>query len=492
MKQSRCRSRRRKHAFCTAAFVAAAALLTLAVNAGAIALSHSQGGCIDVSKEQYTVLTDETKAMLARLNKNIYLYYIGGDETDDLRVTTLLQNYAAASAHVAFSVVDPASHPGFTRYFDPDQKGIERGSVIVSDSNSMNEDAPSRYKVLSSRDLYTVSEPYYNEAGALVSDYRYFSAERKITAALDYILTGEKITAVFLAGQRETPPCGSFLSDLNGQYYVTRVSDLTDKPLDPKRDTLVVISPQTDLDDQTYAAIRSFLSQGGNAVFFMNMLRSGLGTNEHTLFDALLMELGLFAQRNVVVGEDPSFTYMSRINLSPQPYAESPITAPLLQEGQTPVLSYAGAILISEVPGVTTSKLLLTDATSFAKTSWTGLEKSSRQDADEAGPFVIGALSQKGKTAVVLYGSSSLVTDDENYNIPGNRQLLLNTIGVINGRQENGLIPMRTLFAASDDAYQINMTSEIEKGFYIGLTVVAIPLAVLLVGISNWVRRRQR
>ena len=51
---------------------------------------------------------------------------------------------------------------------------------------------------------------------------------------------------------------------------------------------------------------------------------------------------------------------------------------------------------------------------------------------------------------------------------------------------------MRTLFAASDDAYQINMTSEIEKGFYIGLTVVAIPLAVLLVGISNWVRRRQR
>lgn len=491
MKQRKCGSRRRKHAFCTAAFITAAALLTLAANAGALALSQTQDGRIDVSKEQYTTLTDQTKDMLSRLNKGVYLYYIG-NEMDDLRVTTLLKNYAAASEHVAFSVVDPASHTGFIRFFDPDQKGIEKGSVIVSDSDSLSGDVPSRYKVLSGSDLYAVSEPYYNEAGALVSDYRYFSAERKITSAFEYILTEKNITVVFLTGQRETSPCGSFINDLNAQYYVTRVSDLTDKLPDPKNDTLVIISPQDDMNDQTYAAIRLFLSQGGKAVFMMDMLKSGLGEKEQTLFDALLAEFGLFAQRSVVVGEDPSFTYMSRMNLSPEPDAESLITAPLLQEGQTPVLSYAGAITVSDVPGVISSKLLQTDATSFAKTRRVGLEKCSRQEGDEAGPFVIGAFAQKGESAVVLFGSSSLVTGEEAYNIPGNRQLLLNSVGFLNGRQENGLIPMRTIYAATDRAYKLNISSEIERGFYIVLTAVAVPLVVLLIGISNWLRRRHR
>ena len=492
VKPDKCGSRRRKHAFCTTAFVAAAAMLTLAANAGSIILNNSLKWRADISKEQYTALTVESKDILSRLNKDIYLYYTGSDELDDLRVTTLLKNYAASSKRVHYSLVDPSVHSGFMQLFDPEQMGIEKGCVIVSDSDSVKGAVPGRYKVLSKSDLYSSSEPYYNDVGALVSDYRYFSAERMITSAIDYIVTDKNMTIVFLDGQREQPPCNGLLSDLGKQYYTVRTSDLKDMPLNSKSDTLVVISPQTDLDDPTDSAIHAFLAQGGKAVFLMDMLQSGLGALAKTRFETLFEGLGLTAQRNVVVGEDPSFTYMSRMNLTPQLNADFPITAPIRQEKQTPVLSYAGAIGVLDVPGVRISELLKTDETSYAKQSLSELANSSKQAGDETGPFVIGVLAQKDNTAVVLYGSSSFVSSDDSYGISGNRELFLNTISYLNGRQENGLIPMRTIYSASDRTYQLNIPSKIEKGFYIGLTAVAVPLAVLLVGVSMWLRRRHQ
>ena len=492
MKPGRCGSRRRKHAFCAAAFVTAAALLTLAANAGSILLNHSLGWRADISKEQFTTLTEETKDILNHLNKDVYIYYTGGTELDDLRVTTLLQNYAAASARLTYRLVDPSVHPGFTQLFDPAQTGIEKGCVIVSDTDSMSGAVPRRYKVLSSDDLYVTSEPYYNNVGALVSDYRFFVAERRITSAIDYILTDKNMRVVFLNAAGEKPPSQSLINDLGAQYYEVRTSDLTDVPLAPGSDTLIVISPQNDLSDEAYQAVDAFLTQGGKAVFFMDMLPSGLGSQEPTHWDDLFARFGLSAERSVVVGDDPSFTYMSRMNLMPELSADSPITAPLLQAKQSPVLSYAGAMTVTAAPGVTVSELLRTDATSYTKTSLKDVEKSRRQADDAAGPFVIGALARQGNAAIVLFGTSSLVSSDESYAIPGNRQLLLNTIGYLNGRQENALIPMRTVYSASDSAYKLNISSEIEKVFYIGLTAAAVPLAVLLIGVSLWYRRRHQ
>lgn len=492
MKPDKCGSRRRMHAFYTAAFVAAAALLTVAANAGAILLNSSSGWRADITKEQYSSLTSETKHVLNRLNKDVFIYYTGETELDDLRVTTLLKNYAAASDHVTYRLVDPSVHPGFTQLFDPEKTGIEKGCVIVSDSDSITGATPGRYKVLSGDDLYLTSEPYYNDAGALVSDYRYFIAERKITSAIDYIMTDQNAAVVFLSGEGEKAPCPGLVDDLSGQYYEWRTSDLTDAAINPGSDTLVVISPQDDLSAHAYGVVDAFLAEGGKAVFFMDRLQSGIGAQPQTRWDDLLAHFGIVAQRNVIVGDDPSYTYMSRLNLMPELSAASPVTASMLKENQAPVLSYAGAITITAVSGVQTTALLKTDQTSYAKQCLKDLEKCSKQQTDTTGPFVIGALAQQGDAAIVLFGSSSLVSSDESYGIPGNRQLVLSTIGYLNGRQENGLIPMRTVYSASDNAYKLNISSEIEKVIFIALTAVAMPLAVLLIGVSRWYRRRHQ
>jgi hypothetical protein len=138
---------------------------------------------------------------------------------------------------------------------------------------------------------------------------------------------------------------------------------------------------------------------------------------------------------------------------------------------------------------VDTSVLLETDASSYAKTPEEALNTCSKQSGDMTGPFVIGVLAKKGNAQVALFGSSSPVSTEAGYSIPGNRRLFLNTLSHLNGKQESDIIPMRPIYAASDDAYKLNI-SAFEKVFYIGLTAVVMPLAVLIIGISKWYRRR--
>jgi ABC-type uncharacterized transport system involved in gliding motility auxiliary subunit len=487
MKKERCGSRRRRHAFYAAAFVAAATMLTLAANAGSAALHEGHGLRIDISKEQYTVLTDETKNILAGLNREVYLYYTGRTDLDDLRVTQLLKSYAAASPRVFYHLVDPSIHPGFTQLYDPQQTGIDRGSIIVSDSDGLSGAAPGRFEVLPKEDLYYSSAPYYDDNGRLVSDYKYFRAEQKVTSAINYIITDQNLSAVFLGGEKL--PTETLVSDLSGLFYQTRTSDLTDKSLNPLSDTLVVISPQADFSEDALEKINAFLEQGGKAIFFIDSV-SEENTESFSRLDALLSGFGLLVQRNVIVGADPAHTYMSRMSLVPSLSQDSPVTQPLIDSGLKPVLSNAGAITVSYIDGVETAVLLQTDASSYAKAAEKAFDSCSKQPDDITGPFVIGVLAKKGNAQIALFSTSSLVSTEAGYGIPGNRRLLLNTFSYMNGRQESGIIPMRTVYSASDNAYKLDIASEFEKVFYIGLTAVAMPLIVLIIGISKWYRRR--
>ena len=164
-------SHRRRHAYCATAIVAAATVLTLAVNTGAVLLENAYGLRADISAEQYTALTDETKTILSGLDRNIYLYYIGRPQPSDIRITELLQRYASTSPLISYKMVDPSVHPGFTQLYDPEQTGISTDSVIISDNDGLSGIAPQRYKVLSADDLYFTSAPYYNETGTMVTDY---------------------------------------------------------------------------------------------------------------------------------------------------------------------------------------------------------------------------------------------------------------------------------------------------------------------------------
>ena len=493
-------SHRRRHAYCATAIVAAATVLTLAVNTGAVLLENAYGLRADISAEQYTALTDETKTILSGLDRNIYLYYIGRPQPSDIRITELLQRYASTSPLISYKMVDPSVHPGFTQLYDPEQTGISTDSVIISDNDGLSGIAPQRYKVLSADDLYFTSAPYYNETGTMVTDYKYFRAEQKITSAVDYIQKNRTMTAVFLGGQGEKAPVAALQTDLNSLFYETRAYTLSTEEghLDPQSDTLIVISPKQDILADEFDKISSFLEQGGKAIFLMDSVTfdeqtGALSFNNTALpnFAEILSDYGITVRRNMIVGGDPSKTFMSRTSLIPSLGLQSPVTQPLADANLSPVLSYVCSLDLTPMPDVKIDVLLEADKTSYAKTPQDSYFTFSKAPEDERGPFVIGAVAHKGSSAIAVFGSSSIVATEKGYNHMGNSRLFLSTLSSLNDNMQIGSIKPRTIYSASDAAYRLSISSGIESTLCIALAAVVVPLAVLAIGITRCSKRRR-
>ncbi len=494
-------SRRHKFSAYLAVMIVIVFVLIVVLNILVTALDDSFNLRVDVTDEQFTRLTDESLGILGKLDQDIYLYYIGSSEQDDVMMTGLLKNYAAASDRISFRLVDPNTHPGFTQQYDPDEMGIENRTVIVSDADGFSGEAPERYKVLGFSDQYSFSTPYYDTTGALVSDYKYFKGEQKVTSAIDYIMTGETKRAVFLAGHSESIPCKSLLRDINALYYDIKQYDFktAEAPLNPSTDTLIVISPRADLSDDEYADIKAFLEAGGKAIFFMDSMsvdaatgKTEFVTEDLTNFKSLLLLYDVAVNNDVVVGGDPSKTYKSQTSIIPALSRSNAITLSLADASLNPVLSFVSSIKMPEttVADVSVSTLLQADESSYAKSLEGGLSTFDKEPGDKTGPFTIGAMMRKGETMIALYTSSSFVVSEENYGFQSNARLFLGTLNHLNRKLDSVSITMRTIYSAADTAYKLDIVSDMQKVFYMIIVVGVVPLVVLIVGVARWFKRR--
>ena len=496
------KSRRYKYSAYSVIIIAIVVVLVIVVNVLASVLDNSFNIRADITEEQYTVLSDDTNTILGKLDQEIYLYYIGASENDQLLTTELLKNYASASPNVHYQLIDPDSNPGFTQQFDVAETGIESDTVIISDVDGFSGDAPERFKVLEHGDIFSYSTPYYDQNGDLVVDYKYFRGEQKITSAIDYIITGETKRAIFLSGHLETAPCKSLGDDIYAQYYEIKAYDFkqAEYALNPSSDTLIVISPRTDLSDDEYEGIRAFLEAGGQAIFFMDSISVSASTGEIEYvtddlenFRSLLMLYDLSVNRDVVVGGDPAKTYKTPTNIIPALNTMSSITLSLAEENLNPVLSYASSINMPEttVADVSVTKLLETDSTCYAKTLDNGLATLDKEPGDREGKFVVGAIARKNDTSVVLYTSASFAVSEENYAHASNARLFQNTLSYLNQKMDSVSIGMKTVYSAVDTAYKLDIVSDMQKVFFIIIVVGVVPLIVLIIGVVRWFRRRR-
>ena len=496
------KSRRYKYGAYSAVIITVVVILVIVVNVLASVLDNSFNLRADVTDEQYTVLSDDSLTILDKLSEDVYLYYIGASENDQLMTTELMKNYAAASPNVFYRLIDPDSNPGFTQQFDIDKAGIEADTVIVSDVDGFSGDTPKRFKVLPHGDIFSYSSPYYDQNGDLIVDYRYFRGEQKITSAIDYIVTGETKRAVFLAGHREKPPCYTMGSDITALYYEIKGYDFkkADYALNPSSDTLIVVSPRTDLSGDEYEGIKAFLEAGGQAIFFMDSLSVSETTGEIEYlgedlknFRSLLMLYDLSVNNDIVVGGDPAKTYKAPTNIIPALNSMNTITLALAKENLSPVLSFASSINMPQttVADVSVTKLLETDSSCFAKPVQGGLMSIEKETGDKTGKFVIGAIARKSDTSVVLFTSSSFVVSEENYAHESNSMLFLNTLSYLNQKMDSVSIAMKTVYSAVDTSYQLDIVSDMQKIFFIIIVVGIVPLLVLIFGVVRWLRRRR-
>ena len=437
---------------------------------------------MDMSERKYYSISEETEKVLDNLSDDVYVYTLYEPSQADTRMTELLRNYEARSPHVHVENVDITVNPGFTMEFDPNGEGISSGSVIVT-----NEDH-SLYKVLTVYDLYSMDSTMQYVFG--------FNGEAQISSAIDYLMTGKGYAIKLLAGHSEytRENLSELVVAMSSLGYTTETYDttLSDEPLDPDYDLLLVVSPGIDLNAEEYARIKAFLDQGGNAIFLMDYVLFNATTGYTQIivddlenFNALLLSYGLSMNKDYIIGGNQEMLY-KRVTGHVVNMYEHVITKNLIERKLTPVLMDCSSIKIESGDQVKAAPLLETDADTWAKEVQSSMS-GNYEAGDEKGPFTIGAVAQRGDSRIAVYGTSSFILSNaDGIERSANEALIMNTINVLAERSEGLNIPAKSLMAGV-----MEFTNNRQPIILEVLLMAVLPLAILVTGLVIWIRRKR-
>ncbi len=473
----------------------AATVLTIVVIAAVILLNVVVGLLtdyfginFDMTSEKRMTISEETIGILKNLDREISVNIIMTEaefrgQTYGNEMAEILKKYEVNSnGMVTVNYVDPLRNPTFTKAYEADIS-ITTGDIIVKDESDEG-----NYTFIDNEDIY-----YWYDTNR--EDISGVYIERRITNAIVTLTTDQESLpmAVVLYGHGEynTDYFGLLLKESNYKvvYVNLMLSDI------PEGTSLVVLSaPSTDYTEEEIDKLEKYLNGWNNFVF----LHSSAIT-ELTNLELLFREYGVAFESAVVCD-----AYYRVNNNFANIIASVPSTVEnklvnKLDSTQYVVMPYSRVMrqLWTEKGSSMTNTVLLNSSSySYGKVVESGvpLETYEVENGDIAGGFAAAILvnqsGTEGKTAVqrnLLFLSSAYVFDETLVNTDsyGNMQLFTNVSSQFNKASTTVSVSAKKY---TDPALTVTGNART----FVLVLLCLIPLAVLVMGIVIWQRRKNR
>ena len=432
----------------------------------------------DTTSNKLYSITDQTKSLVNKLDKDVTIYWIVRDGYEDTYLENLLPQYEDLSSKLDVVQKDPDISPTFaTQYTD----SVAENSLVVTCGD--------RYRYLDYRDLYVLDqEKYYTENKEEYS----FNGESELTSAIDFVVSEDLPKIYLLSGHGEVPIPAGYADALDDANVETAdLSLLTIEFVPADADCVLVNAPQTDISEDEIRKLKDYLGNGGNVILLTDPPQQGRLTNLETLMSGY----GVNAADGIVIETDQNY-YAWDYPFYLLPKLEShDITNPLRQADYRVMLPFAQGLTVSnDLPeGIKALELLTTSKTSLSKASGYNMTGFEKEEGDVDGPFALAvSVTQTlddGLYSHILWVSSSLLMD-ENANAMvsgGNMSFFMNMINYLCEPEGNNI----TIYAKNTSAEYLVMDNATAS--YLTLMMVGlIPAAYLLFGIINTVRRKRR
>ncbi len=431
-------------------------------------IAGSQNWKIDLTANKIYSLSDQTKEVLSRLDQDVevYVFYKKGEE--DPKVNQLLENYRKVNPHISIQYLDADINPEKVRKF-----GVKSYNAVVFKSEK-------REKIIDSYELY-----FYGMGGQPE-----FVGEQKYTNAIKYI-TSEKVpTVYFLQGHKE--PGFESLGMLNEilkveNYKVNTLDLLTQKTIPEDADIIMVVSPQRPFLPEETRELERFFAEGGKGMFFLDP--PGEETQDISSIKTMLGKWGIGVNDDVVVEGDEYFYYQNPTLLIPEMQGHEVLDQ--LKENNLGVLmGYTRSLKLREQDQYDVQPLLKSSTDSWGKININNT--LNKEEGDLEGPLTLAAAVSKKlegedgrQMKAVVFGASSLASDQILQLGRGNKDLILNAAGWLRGTPEEITIRPKQILNAPLTISRNQML------LYSGLVLILIPGAILVTGLVLWSRRRR-
>lgn len=462
--------------------IAIVVALTVVVNLIASALPETYTQ-IDATSQKLYSITEDTEKYLDTLKDDVTLYVMVNKNSKDDNVDRTLQKYASASKHVKVKYVDPNVSPTFaSKYTDSD---VTSNSIIVVCGD--------RSKVIDyNSDIYEYS--YDSSYNYSVTGY---DCEGQVTAAIQYV-TSESTTNVYeLTGHDESTLSGDFSEVFQKRFMnVGSLSLLTVDAIPEDCQALFITAPQSDLSEDDLSKLSQYLGNGGKIYLSIDYSK----WNDLTNFKKLLSDNNIETTESLLAETDRSYYYQSPFYLLPN-VENTEVSSSVVGMTQVFVPYSVGLTYTGEDDSNVTSFMTTSDTTiakaaaniAAVQSQADAANIASVQDGDTQGQYSLGMMvtNENGGELCVL-GSAMMCTDSANQIVSGHNATLFN--GIVNAlvTTDDGNSDNAVVIAAKDYTVS-NLTVSANAMLVYGiLWGIFMPIALIIIGIIVWARRRKR
>ncbi len=462
--------------------IAIVVALTVVVNLIASALPETYTQ-IDATSQKLYSITEDTEKYLDTLKDDVTLYVMVNKNSKDDNVDRTLQKYASASKHVKVKYVDPNVSPTFaSKYTDND---VTSNSIIVVCGD--------RSKVIDyNSDIYEYS--YDSSYNYSVTGY---DCEGQVTAAIQYV-TSETTTNVYeLTGHDESTLSGDFSEVFQKRFMnVGSLSLLTVDAIPEDCQAIFITAPQSDLSEDDLSKLSQYLGNGGKIYLSIDYSK----WNDLTNFKKLLSDNNIETTESLLAETDRSYYYQSPFYLLPN-VENTEVSSSVAGMTQVFVPYSVGLTYTGEDDSNVTSFMTTSDTTiakaaaniAAVQSQADAANIASVQDGDTQGQYSLGIMvtNENGGELCVL-GSAMMCTDSANQIVSGHNATLFN--GIVNAlvTTDDGNSDNAVVIAAKDYTVS-NLTVSANAMLVYGiLWGIFMPIALIIIGIIVWARRRKR
>lgn len=429
---------------------------------------------LDVTSNKLYSITEQTQALVQGLEEDVTIYVLAAEDNADAVLKQTLHKYEELSEHIKVEYINPILNPRFAGSYTSDN--ISLNSVIV--------ETDKRYKVINYADIYETEVDYYSYTQTVTG----YDGEGQLTSAISYCISDDMPKIYFIAGHNEYTLDSGFLTAIEKENITYETISLIEYEAIPEDAQCVIIhAPETDLSADDADKVIAYLNNGGKVLITAEYVE-----NQQPNLERILSDYGLTLQRGCVVDNDQNNYYQVPVLLLPNiEYADetngltgqySYILAPLAQGITVPE---------EEIERMTYTKLLTTSDNSLLKSGAAQIETFDKEEGDIEGPFCLGVKAEKeldsGIGTLYVFSSAQMFTDQYDLAVSGNNsQLLTNIMGTVANHEVSVSVPVKS--------YQMEQLTVAAKDtilFQI-FGIVMIPLALLVIGIVIWARRRKQ
>ena len=428
----------------------------------------------DLTQEQLFTLTRQSRDFLRDLDQDVTITFISptgmGNEMVAPIVTQLMEEYAAASRHITIEHRDPMINPAFVHEMAHRagmEQGIPNDSVIVQSATAV--------RVITPNDMFTFDFHMGQAVGV-----RSFDFESQITRAINRVIQGTPPAVYVVTGSGEPLLPQGLAAFLESENFELRTVNLVTNDVPETAEILFILMPNRDWTEVKAQRIQEFIDNEGRAFMALHFLPVDT-PNLNNVLAAYGVALGEYVlmegdTRNIFLRPDfiiPNITYHQILDTVYQ----SRLTNLLL-----------GPVSIDQLdlrrPSTTIDTLFSTSRAAFAH---------NPDGADIPGPFDLAVaitdsrfVYRQETSKFVLVSNMGIIMDDAVAFVgEGNFQFVLSSLRWL-GEQPQGIwVPTRTPPGRAPI-----IINRMQANIMIAISMGAIPLASLAVGVFIWLKRR--